>query len=196
MSGNMLLEAVRHFCSIVMDAGSRGTTAHAHQCSCRFQGYPKAVPSRMKLTMREPASMTTGKGSRRVTSYSNSVYVLLEQQTKIIAEDMDLMLSPVEMKSYNFRWRRKWFVDNFCSTSCKTSSRYRNCQFTNLTSYWIIYHIFFLFSPQHQSRRLGVHLLPRDTGELHGVQPWFHLVLPTHRVTSGTRAENQGTVKQ
>ena len=28
----------------------------------------------MKLTMREPASMTTDKGSRRVTSYSNSVY--------------------------------------------------------------------------------------------------------------------------
>ena len=51
-----------------MDAGSRGTTAHAHQC-CRFQGYPKAIPSRMKLTMREPASMTTDKGSRRVTSY-------------------------------------------------------------------------------------------------------------------------------
>ena len=51
-----------------MDSGSRGTTAHAHQC-CIFQGYPKAVPSRMKLTMREPASMTTDKGSRRVTSY-------------------------------------------------------------------------------------------------------------------------------
>ena len=61
---NTLLEAVRHFHSIVIDAGSRGTTAHAHQC-CIFQGYPKAVPSRMKLTMREPASMT---------SYSNSVW--------------------------------------------------------------------------------------------------------------------------
>ena len=68
-----LLEAVRHFRSFVMDDGSRGTTAHAHRC-CRFQGYPKAVPSRMKLTMREPASMATDNGSRRVTSYSNSVF--------------------------------------------------------------------------------------------------------------------------
>ena len=55
-----------------MDAGSRGTTAHAHQC-CMFQSYAKTVPSRMKLTMRDPASMTTDKGSRRMTSYSNSV---------------------------------------------------------------------------------------------------------------------------
>ena len=42
--------------------GSRVTTAHAHQC-CIFQSYAKTVPSRMKLTMkltmREPASMTT-----------------------------------------------------------------------------------------------------------------------------------------
>ena len=41
--------------------GSRVTTAHAHQC-CRFQSYAKTVPSRMKLTMREPTfmgSMTT-----------------------------------------------------------------------------------------------------------------------------------------
>ena len=42
--------------------GSRVTTAHAHQC-CVFQSYAKTVPSRMKLTMkmtmREPASMTT-----------------------------------------------------------------------------------------------------------------------------------------
>ena len=60
---NALSEGVRHFRSVVMDAGSSGTTAHAHQC-CIFQGYPKAVPSRMKLTMREPASMTTDKGSR------------------------------------------------------------------------------------------------------------------------------------
>ena len=34
------------------------TTAHVHQC-CIFQSYAKTVPSRMKLTMREPASMTT-----------------------------------------------------------------------------------------------------------------------------------------
>ena len=68
LSIDTLLEAVRHFRSVVMDAGSPETTAHAHQC-CRFQGYPKAVPSRMKSTMREPASMTTDKGSRRVTSY-------------------------------------------------------------------------------------------------------------------------------
>ena len=33
--------------------GSRITTAHAHQC-CRFQSYAKTVPSRMKLTKREP----------------------------------------------------------------------------------------------------------------------------------------------
>ena len=33
--------------------GSRVTTAHAHQC-CRFQSYAKTVPSRMKLTKREP----------------------------------------------------------------------------------------------------------------------------------------------
>ena len=42
--------------------GSRVTTAHAHQC-CILQSYAKTVPSRMKLTMkltmREPASMTT-----------------------------------------------------------------------------------------------------------------------------------------
>ena len=29
------------------------STAHAHQC-CRFQSYAKTVPSRMKLTKREP----------------------------------------------------------------------------------------------------------------------------------------------
>ena len=63
-----LLEFVRHFRSVVMDAGSRRTTAHAHQC-CISQSYEKTVPSRMKLTMREPASMTTDKGSRRVASY-------------------------------------------------------------------------------------------------------------------------------
>ena len=58
----VLLEPERHFCSVVMDAGSRGTTAHAHQC-CRSQGYPEAtVPSRMKLIMREPASMTRKRG--------------------------------------------------------------------------------------------------------------------------------------
>ena len=67
-----LLEAVRHFRSVVIDAGSRVTTAHAHQC-CIFQSYAKTVPSRMKLTMREPASMTTDTWSRRVTFYSNSV---------------------------------------------------------------------------------------------------------------------------
>ena len=45
--------------------GSRVTTAHAHQC-CIFQSYAKTVPSRMKLTMklttREPASMTCDHG--------------------------------------------------------------------------------------------------------------------------------------
>ena len=35
-----------------------------NHCACA----PMAVPSRMKLTMREPASMTTDKGSRRMTS--------------------------------------------------------------------------------------------------------------------------------
>ena len=43
-----------------------------------FQSYAKTVPSRMKLTMkltlREPASMTTHTWSRRVTSDFNSVY--------------------------------------------------------------------------------------------------------------------------
>ena len=33
--------------------GSRVTTAHEQQC-CRFQSYAKTVPSRMKLTKREP----------------------------------------------------------------------------------------------------------------------------------------------
>ena len=56
-----------------MDTGSRGTTAHAHQC-CRFQGYQKAVPSQMKLTMRELASMTTDKGS--LHSESSDVVLL------------------------------------------------------------------------------------------------------------------------
>ena len=73
MNSNVtLLEAVCHFRSVVIDARSRRTSVHAHQC-CRFQGYPKAVSSQMKLTMREPASMTTDKGSPRVTSSSNSV---------------------------------------------------------------------------------------------------------------------------
>ena len=53
--------------------GSRVTTAHVHQC-CIFQSYAKTVPSRMKLTMCEPASMTTGTWSRRVTSDFNSVF--------------------------------------------------------------------------------------------------------------------------
>ena len=35
--------------------GSRVTTAHEQQC-CRFQSYAQTVPSRMKLTMREPHS--------------------------------------------------------------------------------------------------------------------------------------------
>ena len=65
------LELECHFRSVVMDSGSRGTTAHVHQC-CSFQSYAKTVPSRMKLnmklTMREPASMTTDAWSRRVTS--------------------------------------------------------------------------------------------------------------------------------
>ena len=55
--------------------GSCLTTAHVHQC-CIFQSYAKTVPSRMKLTMREPAfmgSMTTDTWSRRVTSDFNSV---------------------------------------------------------------------------------------------------------------------------
>ena len=55
--------------------GSRVTTAHAHQC-CIFQSYAKTVPSRMKLTMREPAFMTTAKWSRRVTSDLNSVVTI------------------------------------------------------------------------------------------------------------------------
>ena len=63
---NTLLEAVRHFRSVIMDAGSRGTTAHAHQC-CIIQSYAKTVPSRMKLTMREPANHDNRQG---VTSYS------------------------------------------------------------------------------------------------------------------------------
>ena len=50
-----------------MESGSRGTIGHAHQC-CRFQSYAKTVPSRMKLNMREPASMTMDMWSRRVTS--------------------------------------------------------------------------------------------------------------------------------
>ena len=75
-AGNTLYKAVHHFRSVVIDAGSRGTTAHLHQC-CRFQSYEKTVPSRMKLTMHEPASMTTDSGSQRVTSYSNSVLSLV-----------------------------------------------------------------------------------------------------------------------
>ena len=58
--------------------GSHVTTAHAHQC-CIFQSYAKTVPSRMKLTMREPAfmgSMTTDTWSRFVTSDFNRVLML------------------------------------------------------------------------------------------------------------------------
>ena len=50
------------------------TIAHAHQC-CIFQSYAKTVPSRMKLTMRETASMTMDTWSRRVTSDFNSAYL-------------------------------------------------------------------------------------------------------------------------
>ena len=41
-----LLEPVRH---LALDDGSRGTTAHAHQC-CKFQSYAKTVA---KLTISE-----------------------------------------------------------------------------------------------------------------------------------------------
>ena len=61
--------------------GSRVTTVHAHHC-CIFQSYAKNVPSRMELTMREPASMTTDTWSRRVMSDSNSTltwwYIVIE----------------------------------------------------------------------------------------------------------------------
>ena len=93
---NTLLEAVRYFRSVVMPCRFTQTNAHAHQC-CIFHSYAKTVPSRMKLTMkltmREPASMTTDTWSRRVTSdfysafqlkcqlpfvkYSNNCYTLL-----------------------------------------------------------------------------------------------------------------------
>ena len=69
-----LLEAVCHFRSVVMDAGSRGTTAHAHQC-CIFQSYAKTVPSRMKWTMREPTNHDNGQG---VTASD----VILQQRSK------------------------------------------------------------------------------------------------------------------
>ena len=63
---NTLLEAVRHFCSVVMPCRFMRTNAHAQQC-CIFQSYAKNVLSRMKLTMKltmhEPASMTTDKGA-------------------------------------------------------------------------------------------------------------------------------------
>ena len=69
---NKLLEAVRHFRSVVLPCRFTRTNAHAHQC-CRFQSYAKTVPSRMKLTMREPASMTTdrGHGVWRLTSIAH-----------------------------------------------------------------------------------------------------------------------------
>ena len=75
LSGHTLKKR-REFCNIIQYAveaqtslaplswfhGSRVTTAHVRQC-CIFQSYAKTVPSRvkltMKLTMREPASMTT-----------------------------------------------------------------------------------------------------------------------------------------
>ena len=57
---------------VVLDVGSRVTTAHAHQY-CIFQSDAKTVPSRMKLTMkltmRDPASMTKDTWSWRVTSW-------------------------------------------------------------------------------------------------------------------------------
>ena len=53
--------------------GCRFTRNH---CACAPMLYiselcEDCIPSRMKLTLREPASMTTDKESRRVTSYSN-----------------------------------------------------------------------------------------------------------------------------
>ena len=58
---NTLLEAVHHFHSVVMDAGSCKKHWHAHEC-CIFQSYAKTVPSWMKLTMREPANHDNGQG--------------------------------------------------------------------------------------------------------------------------------------
>ena len=55
------------------------TNAHAHQC-CIFQSHAKTVLSRMKLTMREPASMTTDTWSRHVTS---DFYSTLQMKTQI-----------------------------------------------------------------------------------------------------------------
>ena len=72
--------------------GSRVTTAHAHQC-CIFQSYAKTVPSRIKLTIREPASMTTDTWSRRVTSDFNSVYSNKSPQITFITD-------------YKLTWRR------------------------------------------------------------------------------------------
>ena len=66
------------FCLLHLRGGDRPHHppgyATAHQC-CIFQCYAKTVPSRMKLTMHEPASMTTDTWSWRVTSDFNSALV-------------------------------------------------------------------------------------------------------------------------
>ena len=110
MYGNALSDGVRHFRSVVMIAGSRGTTAHAHQC-CIFQSYAKTVPSRMKLTMREPASMTTDKGSRCVTSYFYGAsvheigHVTCRSTVEIIAITFNILTykSPDQSQTINHR---------------------------------------------------------------------------------------------
>ena len=116
-----LLEAVRHFRSVVIDAGSRGTTAHAHQC-CIFQGYPKAVPSRMKLTMREPASMTTDKGAWRMTSYSNSVLIT------IITSLLNICSQPIKSKDFRSLYQvlfHKVLMNSFFKQGPESLQSYR-----------------------------------------------------------------------
>ena len=106
--------------------GSRVTTAHAHQC-CIFQSYAKTVPSRMKLTMREPTfmgSMTTDTWSRRVTSDFNSVYKLnMYYGENAPLRLIDLVVLPI---SINLRFNSfdKIFVLNIMIISHDTV-RYR-----------------------------------------------------------------------
>ena len=88
-----LLETVRHR-SVVMPCRFTRTNAHAHQC-CIFQSYAKTVPLRMKLTMREPASMTTDKGAWRMTSYSNSILTSTTTSLKWAPEHENILMPEI-----------------------------------------------------------------------------------------------------
>ena len=113
--------------------GSLVSTAYAHQC-CRFQSYAKTVPSRMKLTKREPHSwdprqLTTW--SRRVTSDFNSVF--LSMHCFVERKHSNCMLAS---------WTRSIRIQQYSETNgtaslCVADSLYHKCKSLKLEISWL-----------------------------------------------------------